>query len=381
MGMSKFTQEIKSEIAEKYKKGADVILLCQEYGISRSYLYRIVKLKKKHRNPHQKSTYTLWDIEFMKRELMTLKTENEIFRKSGCGLSASNDEKIAVVEKLKDEYSIHIICKTLGLLKSTYYHRIMRAPEKKWYEIRNETLKPEILEIFKESKERFGAPKIKIKLEEKGIAASIETVAKLMKEMGLICKQNCVKKHNPTKNYYASPLNILERNFNPDAPNKCWVSDISYMNTDGGCCYICVVLELFSRKVIAYNVSDRIDTDLVLTTFDKAYFDRGNPKNLIFHSDQGTQYTSSRFQYALQKNNVRQSLSKPGTPYDNAVMERFFKSIKYECLKHKTFQNIDELRTTVEEYINYYNGMRPMKTRENLPPNEFERRYFEKTAC
>jgi len=120
---------------------------------------------------------------------------------------------------------------------------------------------------------------------------------------------------------------------------------------------------------------------LVLTTFDKAFFDRGNPKNLIFHSDQGTQYTSSRFQYALQKNNVRQSLSKPGTPYDNAVMERFFKSIKYECLKHKTFQNIDELRTTVEEYINYYNGMRPMKTRENLPPNEFERRYFEKTAC
>ena len=218
--MSKFAQVIKSEIAEKCKKGADVILLCQEYGISGSYLYRIVKLKKKHRNPHQKSTYTLWDIEFMKRELMTLKTENEIFRKSGCGLSVSNDEKIAVVEKLKEEYSIHIISKMLELLKSTYYHRIMRAQEKKWYEIRNEMLKPEILEIFKDSKERFGASKVKIKLEEKGIAASVETVAKLMKEMGLICKQNCVKKHNPTKNYYASPLNILERNFNLDAPNK-----------------------------------------------------------------------------------------------------------------------------------------------------------------
>lgn len=149
MGMSKFTQEIKSEIAEKYKKGSDVIWLCQEYGISRSYLYRIVKLKKKHRNPYQKTAYTLWDIELMKRELAVLKTENEIFRKSGCGLNFSNDEKIAAVDKLKNEYSIHIICKTLGLLKSTYYHRVKRAPEKKWYEIRNEMLKPKILKIFK----------------------------------------------------------------------------------------------------------------------------------------------------------------------------------------------------------------------------------------
>ena len=155
MGISKFTQEIKSEIADKYKKGEDVTLLCREYGISRSYLYKIVKLKRKHRNPYQKTTYTLWDIELMKRELAILKTENEIFRKSGCGLNSSNDEKIAAVNKLKNEYSIHIICKTLGLLKSTYYHRVKRAPEKKWYEIRNEMLRPKILAIFKESKERF----------------------------------------------------------------------------------------------------------------------------------------------------------------------------------------------------------------------------------
>ena len=199
-----------------------------------------------------------------------------------------------------------------------------------------------------------------------------------MNEMGLICKQNCEKKRNSTKNYYSYPFNILARNFNPDTPNKCLVSDISYINTRTGYCYICVVLELFSRKVIAYNISDKIDTDLVLTTFDKAYFDRGNPKNLIFHSDQGTQYTSSRFQYALRKNNVRQSLSKPGTPYDNAVMERFFKSIKHECLNHETYRNLAELKDAVDEYIGYYNEIRPMKTRENLTPNEFERRYFEK---
>lgn len=380
MGISKFTQEIKSEIADRYKKGENVTLLCREYGISRSYLYKIVKLKRKHRNPYQKTVYTLWDIELMKRELAVLKTENEIFRKSGCGLSDSNDKKIAAVEKLKEEYSIHTICKTLGLLKSTYYHRIMRAPEKKWYEIRNEMLRPKILEIFNDSKERFGAPKIRIKLKEEGFVVSVESVTKLMNEMGLVCKQNCIKKYTPTKNYYVYSLNILNRNFNPDKPNRYWASDITYMPTNEGCCYICVVLELFSRKVIAYNVSDRNDTDLVLTTFNKAFFDRGNPENLIFHSDQGTQYTSSRFQYTLWTNNVRQSLSKPGTPRDNAVAERFFKSIKYECLKHKTYRNIEELRVSVEEYMNYYNEMRPMKTRKYLTPNEFEQRYFEKIA-
>lgn len=114
----------------------------------------------------------------MKRELASLKTENEIFRKSGCSLNSSNDEKIAAVDKLKNEYSIHIICKTLGLLKSTYYHRVKRAPEKKWYEIRDEMLRPKILAIFKESKERFGAQKISIKLKQQGMQVSIDAVSK-----------------------------------------------------------------------------------------------------------------------------------------------------------------------------------------------------------
>lgn len=292
MGMSKFTQEIKSEIAEKYKKGADVILLCQEYGISRSYLYRIVKLKKKHRNPYQKTAYTLWDIELMKRELASLKTENEIFRKSGCGLNTSNDEKIAAVDKLKNEYSIHIICKTLGLLKSTYYHRVKRAPEKKWYEIRNEMLRPRILAIFKESKERFGAQTISIKLKQQGMQVSIDAVSKIMKEMGLVCKQNRMRKYNTTNKCSKYRKNRLKRNFNPNLPNTFWVSDITYMLTSDGDCYICVIMDLFSRKIIAYSVSERNDTDLVLTAFNKAFLERGKPENLIFHSDQGTQYTS-----------------------------------------------------------------------------------------
>ena len=269
MGMSKFTQEIKSEIADKYKKGVDVTLLCQEYGISRSYLYRIVKLKKKHRNPYQKTAYTLWDIELMKRELASLKTENEIFRKSGCGLNSSNDEKIAAVDKLKNEYSIHIICKTLGLLKSTYYHRVKRAPEKKWYEIRNEMLCPKILAIFKESKEWFGAQKVLIKLKQQGLQVSIDAVSKMMKEMGLVCKQSRMKKYNTTNKCSKYRKNRLKRNLNPNLPNTFWVSDITYMLTSDGDCYICVIMDLFSRKIIAYSVDCLVSTDNENFTYNK----------------------------------------------------------------------------------------------------------------
>lgn len=381
MGMSKFTQEIKSEIAGKYKKGSDVIWLCQEYGISRSYLYRIVKLKKKHRNPYQKTAYTLWDIELMKRELAVLKTENEIFRKSGCGLNSSNDEKIAAVDKLKNEYSIHIICKTLGLLKSTYYHRVKRAPEKKWYEIRNEMLRPKILAIFKESKERFGAQKISIKLKQQGMQVSIDAVSKIMKEMGLVCKQSRMRKYNTTNKCSKYRKNRLKRNFNPNLPNTFWVSDITYMLTSDGDCYICVIMDLFSRKIIAYSVSERNDTDLVLTAFNKAFLERGKPANLIFHSDQGTQYTSYKCRYVLRQSNVLQSFSTPGTPYDNAVMERFIGVMKHESLSHVYYKNIDELREGVKEYMEFFNDMRPLEHLGWLTPNEFERRYFEKMAC
>lgn len=180
----------------------------------------------------------------------------------------------------------------MGLLKSTYYHRVKRAPEKKWYEIRDEMLRPKILAIFKESKERFGAQKISIKLKQQGMQVSIDAVSKIMKEMGLVCKQNRMRKYNTTNKCSKYRKNRLKRNFNPNLPNTFWVSDITYMLTSDGDCYICVIMDLFSRKIIAYSVSERNDTDLVLTAFNKAFLERGKPENLIFHSDQGTQYTS-----------------------------------------------------------------------------------------
>jgi Fe2+ or Zn2+ uptake regulation protein len=116
----------------------------------------------------------------MERKLKTLQTENDIFRKSCCGINSSTKEKFEAIERLKSEYTVSSICRTLNLLKSTYYHHILRAPKQKWYELRNEMLRPKILEIFQQNKERFGAGKIAVKLQQTGIKISRALVGKLM---------------------------------------------------------------------------------------------------------------------------------------------------------------------------------------------------------
>lgn len=379
MKHSKFSDDLLNEIFTKYHKGEKVVNLCKEYGFSRSYFYKLLKTNKSKYNKYKKTSISFRDVQKLTTLLATLKTENEIFRKSKCCLSSSNDEKIAAVDLLKDEYSVHIICKTLGLLKSTYYHRIKRAPEQKWYEIRNEMLKPIVLEVFTESKERFGAEKIVVKLRQEGIKTSSKVVSRLMKEMGLVCMQSRLR-YNTTNKYVKYRKNRLRQNFNQSTPNTFWVSDITYLMTKEEECYICTIIDLFSRKVIAHEVANKIDTALVLATFKKAFNERDCSEHLTFHSDQGSQYTSYEFGKFLREKKVAQSFSTPGTPYDNAVAEAFFSTMKRESLSHKLYADINELKIDVDEYVDFFNNFRPFQKLGNLTPNEYEKKYFEKKA-
>ena len=126
------------------------------------------------------------------------------------------------------------------------------------------------------------------------------------------------------RQYYKNKLN---RKFKQSMPNKAWVSDIAYFKVNNTKCYICVVIDLFSRKILYYEVSTNMSSSIVSTTFLEVYLRRDSPNNLIFHIDQGAQYTSRIFRKRLYENNVSQSLSKPGCPYDNAVSESFFASL------------------------------------------------------
>lgn len=380
MKTSILSQELIQEIIKKYIDKVTIVDLSKEYNISKSYIYRLIKQNHPKYNRYKKEYISLREVEKLRQTVKSLQTENEIFRQSNCCLRMSNKEKIAVVEKLKDKFSVYAICKTIGLLKSTYYHYIKRAPKQKWYEKKREELRPEIIKIFNDSKERFGVEKILVKLRQKNYIVGFKVVSEIMKEEGLICKQSQLRQYNTTNKFVRYRKNRLKYNFNQEHPNIFWVSDITYMSTVKEDCYICVIIDLFSRKIISYKVSNFATTDFLIDTFLPAWQNRDAPPNLTFHSDQGSQYTSFKFRKTLRDLGVKQSYSCPGTPYDNAVAEAFFSTMKRETLSHKIYKDLNDLKNDVDEYVNFFNRERPFKKLGNLTPIEYEREYYLKTS-
>ena len=221
---------------------------------------------------------------------------------------------------------------------------------------------------------------IKVKLNDRGYVVSRDHIQRLMREMNLVSKQNRPYVFNSTSRPYKSQRNHLRRNFTQVVPNKFWVSDITYARVRGKFYAVCVVMDLFSRKVLSYGISPEMNTDLVRTTFLKAFESRNRPEELTFHSDQGTQYTAHAFQNLLRDLGVRQSLSNPGTPHDNAVAESFFSTLKREELSHNWYNSPEALEKTIREYIEFFNLKRPHRKLNLQTPDQFERNYWNSQA-
>jgi putative transposase len=193
------------------------------------------------------------------------------------------------LQRLKGHNSIHALCGTLGVSRATFYNYLLRRPEKTMIQQLDEVLKPLILEIFEKSRRRFGARKIRAKLMENDYVISERRTARLMKEMGLSSKAPRRYPNATNDREYKYYPNKLKRQFLQETPNLVWVSDITYVRVGDVFHYLCVVIDLFSRKVLSYAISPSIDTELVTAAFDKAFTDRHQPQELMFHSDQGAQ--------------------------------------------------------------------------------------------
>lgn len=157
-----------------------------------------------------------------------------------------------------------------------------------------------------------------------------------------------------------------------------WLSDITDIKTDAGTCCLCVILDLFARRVIAAHLDTQKSADLVCHTFQDAFTVRGSPQDLLFHSDQGGQYTSYQFRGLLQDYGVTQSFSAPGVPYDNAPMESFFASLKVEEVHRYRYHGISDLTMSLREYIDFYNRKRPHSSIDNQTPAQAEETYYKK---
>lgn len=230
-----------------------------------------------------------------------------------------------------------------------------------------------IQEIHDEGNQIFGSGKIYAILKDRGYAISPKTVANIMHQNGWFSIRQSSKTiylQNEERR-----KNILNQQFTVSRPNEVWVSDVTYFRYNNRMYYICVILDLFARRVIAYKISQKNSTQLTKGTLKEAYENR-SPNKLLFHSDRGANYTSKSFRLYLKHLNITQSFSKPGTPYDNSVMESFFKSLKSEKLYRIEFHSERELRKSISDYIDFYNNKRPHTVLANRTPSAYEERYY-----
>ncbi|MBB6464144.1 transposase InsO family protein [Flammeovirga kamogawensis] len=239
--------------------------------------------------------------------------------------------------------------------------------------ISDRNISNEIKAVYKESKGRFGSPKVTKILNNNGFHVSRPKVARMMKREGLrsiISRKFKVQTTLSDHDFRISP-NLLDRNFNPHLPSKAWVSDITYLWTSNGWTYLTIIMDLFDRQIIGWSISDTMTMDeTVNRAWKMAILNRKPSHGLIFHSDRGVQYASKSFRRILNNHNVVQSMSRKGNCWDNAVAENFFKILKYEYTNHVSFQNLFHVKLEVAEYIEiWYNRKRPHSKLGYVSPN------------
>ena len=228
-----------------------------------------------------------------------------------------------------------------------------------------------VKQVFEDSGQRFGAEKIRVVLASSGIRVSKRRIAAIMQELGLYSIRVDAKKQFKLRQQ-RTKQNLLKREFSADHSNQIWVSDITYFKVKSYWVYLCIILDIYSRKIISWRVSRHMSTNLVTATFKAAFEERGRPQNLTFHSDRGTQYISKTFEELLQRCRVKQSFSATAKPLDNAVAETFFSTFKREEAYRREYTSEQHFRRSTREYIRFYNEVRPHQTLKFKTPQAFE---------
>jgi len=277
---------------------------------------------------------------------------------------------------MKDNSNIYPVLKMVKIFnisKSSYYAWLKRKPSV--HEQRDGELRTEIKRVFLEKRKKYGSPRIYKELHGTHYSCARSRIARLMRENGLVARpKKRFKVTTDSKHDYPISPNLLARNFTTDSINKCWVSDITYIDTHEGWLYLCSILDLSSKRVVGWAMADHMRAELAISALDMAVLHRNPPEGLIFHSDRGIQYASTAFRDRLEKYNMIQSMSRKGNCWDNAPAESFFSTLKMEeVYTHKKYETREEARVTIFEYIEvFYNRQRSHSSLDYMSPAEYE---------
>lgn len=269
------------------------------------------------------------------------------------------------------------MCQVLKVSRSGYYAWRGRPPSER--EMANQALYKEIKAVYDESHGTYGSPRIYQALRRRGFTCSENRVARLMRLKGLQAEQTKSYKSTTKRNKAdAVAPNVLQRDFEATRPDEKWLADITQIPTEEGWLYLAAILDLYSRRIVGWAMSDRMTDDLTLSALRMAVEQRELGLNLIHHSDQGSQYTSGDYQQMLKDWGIEISMNSVGTWYDNAPMESFFGTLKCEWVHRHTYLTRDEATTNLFYYIEaFYNQRRLHSSLGYLSPVEHEQLYYQ----
>ena len=276
---------------------------------------------------------------------------------------------------MKAEHAILTLCQHLHVSPSGYYDWQKRRAQPALRTTQNQVLAKEIQVIHAQSRHTYGSPRIVAELRQQGRRHGRNRVARIMQETGLCGRQKGRHRVQTTNSKHDQPIapNHLAEAPKATGPNQLWATDITYIETQEGWLYLAAVLDLYSRKIVGWAMSDRIDTALVLAALGMALLHRQPPAKLLFHSDRGVQYASGDFRQALQAAHLVASMSRKGNCYDNATMESFWSTLKLELVYRGQFATHAAARTQIFDFIEvFYNRQRRHSALNYHSPVDFE---------
>ena len=286
------------------------------------------------------------------------------------------------IDAHRDEYGVEPICDVLPIAPSTYYeHTARRAnPELRPARAkRDEKLRPEIRRVWNENEVVYGANKVWRQLRREGVEVARCTVERLMRELGLrgAVRGRAFTHTTIADDSSARPLDLVQREFRATRPNQLWVADITYVATWTGFVYVAFVIDVFSRAIVGWRVSNSLRSDLALDALEQALHARPVTDELVHHSDRGTQYLSIRYTERLAEAGIEPSVGSVGDSYDNALAETIIGLFKTEVIRRRgPWRNIDAVEFATLKWIDWFNNRRLLGPIGYVPPAEYEEAWY-----
>ncbi|WP_268064388.1 MULTISPECIES: IS3 family transposase [Enterobacteriaceae] len=378
MSGKRYPEEFKTEaVKQVVDRGYSVASVATRLDITTHSLYAWIKKYGPDPSTNKEQSDAQAEIRRLQKELKLVTDERDIFKKSRGVLRKAVRLRYAFIRDNTCCWPVRLLCRVLDVHPSGFY-AWLQQPHSQRHQA-DLRLTGQIKQFWLESGCVYGYRKIHLDLRDSGQQCGVNRVWRLMKRVGI--KAQVGYRSPRARKGEASIVspNRLQRQFNPDAPDERWVTDITYIRTHEGWLYLAVVVDLFSRKIIGWSMQSRMTKDIVLNALLMAVWRRNPQKQVLVHSDQGSQYTSHEWQSFLKSHGLEGSMSRRGNCHDNAVAESFFQLLKRERIKKKIYGTREEARSDIFDYIEmFYNSKRRHGSSDQMSPTEYENQYYQR---